>query len=169
LQIALCNDLYRIQGLETKDARENEVPFLSDEPRSQPFMPVRFQQSELRELERDGTLSKRQHLTIRLMFKCYGKKPVVYVLLALTFGWLGVHRIYAERDIMSGFMLPVSLFYVAFMPVFFFSGREDALQVGIWCFVALVLIAWAEIPFHVLSIRRENLDLKHYLQKHVKF
>jgi TM2 domain-containing membrane protein YozV len=127
-----------------------------------------FPEKELRELERDAHLSKRQHLTIRLMYKCYGKQPRVYVLLALTLGWLGIHRLYAERDIMSGLMLPVSMLFLVCTPIFLFSGWQNSAQIGIGGFFFLVLVSWCEIPFHLISIRAQNRSLKQFLQTHVK-
>ena len=122
----------------------------------------------LRELLRDESLSKRQQLTIRLLYKNYGKKRLTYLLLVLFFGWLGVHRYYANSDIVNGLMSPFCVCYPIVAPALFMSEEPIAITVGIAWFALLYVVAILEIPWHLHKLQKSNTRLKIFLEKHVK-
>ena len=122
----------------------------------------------LRELLRDESLSKRQQLTIRLMYKNYGKRRMTYMLLVLFLGWLGVHRYYANSDVMNGLMSPFCVLYPAVAPALFMSEEPIAISLGIAWFGFLYFVAFCEIPWHLMKIKKSNTRLKIFLEDHVK-
>ena len=122
----------------------------------------------LRELLRDESLSKRQQLTIRLMYKNYGKKRMTYMLLVFFLGWLGVHRYYANSDVMNGLMSPFCVFYPVVAPALFMSEEPIAITAGIAWFAFLYVVAFCEIPWHLTKIKKSNTRLKIFLEQHVK-
>ncbi|XVJ50960.1 MAG: hypothetical protein HEQ32_02255 [Vampirovibrio sp.] len=123
---------------------------------------------DLRELLRDGSLSQRQQLTIRLMYQHYGKKHSIYLILVTTLGWLGIHRYYVDSDVMNGLMSPLCLSFPLVAPLLYLSQHKEAWFFGLGWLALLYIIALCEVPFHWLKIKRNNTDLKQFLQEHVK-
>jgi hypothetical protein len=122
----------------------------------------------LRELLRDESLSKRQQLTIRLMYKNYGKNRLTYLWLVLCLGWLGVHRYYANSDVMNGLMSPFCVFYPVVAPALFLSEEPMAMATGVGWFAFLYVVAICEMPWHLHKLKKSNTHLKIFLEEHVK-
>lgn len=125
-------------------------------------------QKDLRELLRDESLSKRQQLTIRLLYRNYAKRQSTYWILVLLLGWLGIHRYYANSDLMNGLMSPFCLSFPVAFPAILLSQSMNVFYFGLAWLAVLYTVAFLEIPFHLGRIRRRNTHLKLFLEEHVK-
>jgi|GEM_PF-6070552 len=122
----------------------------------------------MRELLDDESLTTRQQRTVSMMYQYYGKRMSSYMLLFIFLGWLGAHRFYLNKDTLGGLLGPIGLVVLFLMPYALLSGSEEVIMIAGIALGILYGIALLEVPFHLMSIKKQNCALLGFLEERVR-
>jgi hypothetical protein len=122
----------------------------------------------MQKLLQDESLTPRQQRTVNMMYQHYGKRMSSYMMMVVFLGWLGAHRFYLNKDTMGGLLCPLGVLWLIFVPIALLSGSQPMLMGAGIAAGLLYGIALLEVPFHLMSIKKQNRALLHFLEDRVK-